>query len=93
MLQQNLRAKQAAQYLGVGLSTIWLYAQQGKLHPVKLSARVTVFKKSDLDALIDFLQNSTQATLKPRSKLINPHIRLKRKLNRFLRLRYFCVSI
>jgi len=53
MLQQNFRAKQAAQYLGVGLSTIWLYAQQGKLHPIKLSARVTVFKKSDLDAFIN----------------------------------------
>jgi len=49
--QQNFRAKHAAQYLGVGLSTIWLFAQQGKLHPIKLSARVTIFKRSDLDAL------------------------------------------
>jgi len=52
MIQENLRAKQAASYLGVGLSTIWLFAQQGKLHPVKLSARVTIFRKPDLDAFI-----------------------------------------
>ena len=48
-----LRVKQAALYLSVGVSTIWLYAKQGKLHPVKLSDRVTVFKKEDLDALIN----------------------------------------
>lgn len=51
MIQENFRAKQAAQYLGVGVSTIWLYAQQGKLQPIKLSARVTIFKRSDLDTL------------------------------------------
>ena len=28
---QNLRPKEAAKYLGVGLSTVWLYAKQGKL--------------------------------------------------------------
>lgn len=53
MENRFLRVKQAALYLSVGVSTIWLYAKQGKLHPVKLSERVTVFKKEDLDALID----------------------------------------
>lgn len=50
---ENFRDKQAALYLGVGISTIWLYAKQGKLHPIKLSPRVTIFKKSDLDAFIE----------------------------------------
>lgn len=50
---ENFRDKQAAQYLGVSISTVWLYAKQGKLHPVKLSPRVTIFKKSDLDAFIE----------------------------------------
>jgi len=48
-----LRVKEAAQYLSVGVSTIWLYAKQGKLHPIRLSDRVTVFSKEDLDAFIN----------------------------------------
>ncbi len=52
MEKQNYRAKEAASYLGVALSTIWLYAKQGRLHPIKLSPRITVFKKEDLDRLI-----------------------------------------
>lgn len=49
---ENFRDKQVAQYLSISVSTVWLYAKQGKLHPVKLSPRVTIFKKSDLDAFI-----------------------------------------
>jgi len=54
-LQQvaNLRAKEASNYLGVGLSTVWLYAKQGKITPIKLSQRVTIFKKEDLDNFIN----------------------------------------
>lgn len=47
------RVKDAAEYLSVGVSTIWLYAKQGKLHPIKLSDRVTVFSKDDLDMFIN----------------------------------------
>jgi predicted site-specific integrase-resolvase len=50
--KQNYRPQEAADYLGVAISTVWLYAQQDKLHPVKLSPRVTIFKKEDLDHLI-----------------------------------------
>ncbi len=49
----NLRPKEAHKYLGVGLSTLWLYVKQGKLKPIKLSDRVTIFKKSDLDTFIN----------------------------------------
>ena len=49
----NLRPKEAHKYLGVGLSTLWLYVKQGKLKPIKLSDRVTIFKKDDLDSFID----------------------------------------
>jgi len=48
-----MRAQEAAKYLGVGKSTIWLYVRQGKLHPIKLSNRVTIFKKEDLDNFIN----------------------------------------
>lgn len=46
------RPKEAAAYLGVGLSTIWLYIAQNKLTARKLSERVTVIAKSDLDAFM-----------------------------------------
>ncbi|MDD5211705.1 MAG: helix-turn-helix domain-containing protein [Sulfuricurvum sp.] len=51
-MNENLRCEEASQYLSVAVSTLWLYCRQGKIHPVKLSKRVTIFKKSDLDAFI-----------------------------------------
>ena len=50
--KENLRAKEVSEYIGIGLSTVWLYAKQGLLKPINLSPRVTVFKKADIDALI-----------------------------------------
>ena len=52
-IAENIRAKDAAKYLGVGLSTVWLYAKQGKITPIKLSERVTIFKRSELDTFIN----------------------------------------
>ncbi len=49
MEKENYRANEAAHYLGVSRSTIWLYARQKRLTAIKLSDRVTIFKKSDLD--------------------------------------------
>lgn len=49
--KNNYRAKEAAEYLGVALSTVWLYAKQGRLTPIKLSPRITIFKKEELDSL------------------------------------------
>ena len=34
-ISEYLRATEASKYLGVGLSTIWLYAQQKKITPIK----------------------------------------------------------
>lgn len=53
MKQKYLRAKEMAKYLNVGLSTIWLYAKQGKLHPKKLSAKVTLFSVGEAEKLIN----------------------------------------
>ena len=49
---ENMRAKEAHKYLGVGLSTLWLYVKQEKIKAIKLSDRVTIFTKSNLDAFI-----------------------------------------
>ncbi|OCL95669.1 helix-turn-helix transcriptional regulator [Aliarcobacter thereius] len=38
-----MRAKQLALHLGIGLSTVWAYAKQGKITAKKISDRVTVF--------------------------------------------------
>lgn len=49
---EHLRAKQAAQYLGIGVSTLWAFTKQGKIKSIKLSDRVTVWAKTELDAFI-----------------------------------------
>lgn len=51
--KKYLRAKEVAEYLSIGLSTVWLYAKQGKLTPKKLSERVTVFSIIEIDNLFD----------------------------------------
>lgn len=47
-----LRAKAMAKYLNIGLSTVWLWAKQGKLHPKKLSDGVTLFSVEEANRLI-----------------------------------------
>lgn len=49
---EHLRDKAAAQYLGIGRSMLWLFTKQGKIKSIKLSERVTVWAKSELDAFI-----------------------------------------
>ena len=46
-----LRPLEAAQYLRVSKATLWNYIKQGKIKTRKLSERVTLVLKSDLDAL------------------------------------------
>ena len=50
---ENMRAKEASQYLSCGLSTLWLWVKQNKIKAYKLSDRVTIFKRSELDAFIN----------------------------------------
>lgn len=47
------RAKEVAKHLSIGLSTVWLYAKEGKLTPKKLSERVTVFDIEEINKLFD----------------------------------------
>ena len=51
--KKYLRAKETAEYLSIGLSTVWLYAKQGKLTGKKLSPRVTVFSIEEINKLFD----------------------------------------
>lgn len=51
-IKENYRPKEAAEYIGCGLSTVWYYARNGLLNPIKLSPSVTIFKKADIDNFI-----------------------------------------
>jgi len=53
MEKKFYRAKEAAEYLGVGVSTIWLWSKQLKLVSKKLSKKVTVWDVNDLNNLLD----------------------------------------
>lgn len=48
-MKEKLRAKEIASNYSVGLSTVWLYAKQNKLTPIKVSPRVTVFNFKEVD--------------------------------------------
>lgn len=48
-IKKYMRAKELAKYLGIGLSTVWFYAKQGKITPIKLSENVTVFNVADVE--------------------------------------------
>lgn len=51
-MENLLRVNQVAQYMSVGVSTVWLFTKQGKLKSIKLSDRVTVWAKTEIDAFI-----------------------------------------
>lgn len=46
-----MRAKEISKAYGIGLSTVWLYAKEGKLNPHRISPRVTVFEVTEVEAL------------------------------------------
>lgn len=55
-----LRPKDAANFLQIGLSTLWLWAKQGKVPPpVKMGGRCTVWRRADLEAYLG-LNNSAE---------------------------------
>ncbi|MDF1877295.1 DNA-binding protein [Sulfurimonas sp. SAG-AH-194-L11] len=54
--KKYLRAKEVAEYMGIGLSTVWLYASNGTLTPKKISARVTVFSIDEINNLINSVE-------------------------------------
>jgi excisionase family DNA binding protein len=52
-IAENMRAKEAHKYLGIGLSTLWLFVKTKKIPAYKLSDKVTIFKKEDLDRFVN----------------------------------------
>ena len=52
-----LRPAEAARFIGIGLSTLWRYCKNHETtdfpQPKKVSDRVTVFKRADLEAWVE----------------------------------------
>jgi predicted site-specific integrase-resolvase len=51
-MTQQYRPKKAAELLGIGLSTFWLYVKNKKLVVTKLSPRVTVVSDDELNRFL-----------------------------------------
>ncbi|HJE02992.1 helix-turn-helix transcriptional regulator [Aliarcobacter thereius] len=50
-----MRAKDLAKHLGIGLSTVWLFAKQGRITPKKITPKITVFniEEAEKSLLVD----------------------------------------
>jgi len=49
MNQEFLRAKEVANLLGIGESSVWRHTKEGRLpKPIKISSRTTVWRYSEL---------------------------------------------
>ena len=51
-MKQYYRPQKTANKLGIGLSTFWLYVEQGKISTIKLSPRVTVVSEDEIEKFI-----------------------------------------
>jgi len=58
----NVRAKQSAQHLSIGISTFWLWVKEGKIKPpTKHGARVSVWSA---EYIRDLAQNGVKENVK-----------------------------
>ncbi|MDD2385029.1 MAG: DNA-binding protein [Sulfurospirillaceae bacterium] len=48
--QQKMRVKHIVNEFPTSPASIWLYAKQGKLTPIKVTAGVTVFDRKEVEA-------------------------------------------
>lgn len=60
---KNLRPRQAAEALGIGLSTFWLNAKTDPDFPtlIQLGPKTTVVRESDLEAYIEKKAEASRA--------------------------------
>lgn len=55
-IKKKYRAKELALYIGVGLSTIWRWAKEGKIRSQKVSSGVTVFDIDEVKSDLKFIK-------------------------------------
>lgn len=57
-----MRAKEAADFLGIGISTLWRWAKEGRLPKgISLSARCTVWRREDLEKFVSGMEGESRA--------------------------------
>jgi predicted DNA-binding transcriptional regulator AlpA len=62
---KNLRPRQAADALGIGLSTFWLKAKTDPDFPplIRLGAKSTVVREADLEAYVEKKSQASRAPI------------------------------
>ncbi len=51
----KVRAKQAAPFLGIGISTFWLYVKEGRINPpMKYGERISVWDATYIRGLAEY---------------------------------------
>lgn len=55
--KEYFRPKEAAQFLCIGLSTLWLHVKNGKIQTLKPTPKTTIITRQEL---LSFLYNSPQ---------------------------------
>ena len=53
VLNENMRIKQVVETYPVSKATIWRFVKQGKLNAYCVSAGITIFKRSELEAFFN----------------------------------------
>ena len=48
-----LRPKELAEYLGIGLSTVWLYTKKRKIKRIKISQKVNIFQVNEVEKALN----------------------------------------
>jgi predicted site-specific integrase-resolvase len=56
MKKISYRPAEAAEQLGIGLSTLWTFVKQGRIKTKKLSSRVTVITHDELESFINTVE-------------------------------------
>jgi len=49
IVKETIRAKEVSSRYSIGLSTVWKLAKDGKITPIKISQRITLFSVAELD--------------------------------------------
>lgn len=66
--QEFYRPRQVAEMLGISLRTYYTMVSRGKLHPVKLSERMTVVARKEILSLIEALGETLSQSIFSKDK-------------------------
>ncbi len=53
VLPNNMRVQATADHIGCSKSHVWALVKQGKIKSYKISQRITIFKRNEVDAFLE----------------------------------------